>query len=109
VVSPDVELMFVAGQIGMLADGTVPTALEEQADVAFANVVACLAAHGLGPEAVVKLTTFVVTGQSLQVVREARQRHFGAHRPAATLLYVAGLVEPSLLLEVEAVAVRRSD
>jgi enamine deaminase RidA (YjgF/YER057c/UK114 family) len=65
-----------------------------------------LAAHGLGMEAVVKLTSFLVPGQDAQVVREIRQRHFGEHRPASTAVYVPQLVNPAFLLEVEAIAVK---
>jgi len=36
------ELVFVAGQVGMRADGSIPQAFAEQADVAFQNVRACL-------------------------------------------------------------------
>jgi len=100
-------LVFVSGQVGMRPDGAVPATLAEQADVAYANVRACLAAHGLGPASVVKLNTYVVAGQELQEVRDARERHFGAHRPASTLLFVAALARPALLLEVEAVAVKQ--
>jgi 2-iminobutanoate/2-iminopropanoate deaminase len=98
--------VFVSGQVGMRADGSVPATLAEQADAAFGNLAACLAAHGLGLEAVVKLTSYVVAGQDLQVVRDVRQRHFGAHAPAATLVFVAGLVSPALLLEVDAIAAK---
>ena len=35
-----------------------------------------------------------------------RERHFGAHRPASTTVYVPHLASPQLLLEIEAVAVK---
>jgi enamine deaminase RidA (YjgF/YER057c/UK114 family) len=53
VVPAGTELIFIAGQVGMRADGSVPGAFAEQAEVTFQNVRACLAAHGLGVEAVV--------------------------------------------------------
>jgi len=102
------ELLFVSGQVGVRQDGTAPATLAEQADAAFANLRACLAAHGLGPESVAKLNTYVVAGQELKEVRDARQRHLGTHLPASTLLFVAALARPELLLEVEAVAVKRA-
>jgi enamine deaminase RidA (YjgF/YER057c/UK114 family) len=100
------ELVFIAGQVGMRADGTVPTVFAEQAEVTFANLSACLAAHGLGVEAVVRLGVFVLPGQDFTVLRAARERHFGTHRPASTTVYVPQLASPAFLLEVEAVAVR---
>jgi enamine deaminase RidA (YjgF/YER057c/UK114 family) len=106
VVPPGAELVFIAGQVGMGPDGGVPAAFTEQAELTFRNVRACLAAHGLGVEAVVKLSVFVLPGQDFQALRQIRERHFGTHRPASTTLYVPALAAPAFLLEVEAVAVK---
>jgi NAD(P)H dehydrogenase (quinone) len=106
VVPPGAELVFIAGQVGMRADGSVPAGFAEQADVAFENLRACLAAHGLGVEAVVKLGVFVLPGQDFGALRSIREKHFGAHRPTSTSVYVPHLASPAFLLEVEAVAVK---
>src|SRR5262245_17810830 len=108
VVPAGTTLIFVAGQVGMRADGSVPEAFAEQADVTFRNLRACLAAHGLGVEAVVRLGVFLLPGQDFQILRAARERHFGAHRPASTTVYVPQLASPKFLLEVEAVAAKRA-
>ena len=100
------ELVFVSGQVGMRPDGSVPATLGEQAEVVFSNLRACLSAHGLGMDALVKLTLYLVAGQDVQAVREIRQRHLGAHRPTSTALFVPALFSPEYLLEVEAVAVK---
>jgi enamine deaminase RidA (YjgF/YER057c/UK114 family) len=105
-VAAGTELIFVSGQVGMRPDGSVPDELAEQAEAVFQNLRACLAAHGAGMDAVVKLTTFVVSGQDAQLTREIRLRHFGAHRPASTLVFVPQLLTPAYLLEVEAVAIK---
>lgn len=100
------ELVFVAGQVGMRVDGTVPSAFAEQVELTFSNVRACLAAHGLGVEHVVKLSVFVLPGQDFALLREVRERHFGTHRPTSTTVYVPQLAHPKFLVEVEAIAVR---
>jgi 2-iminobutanoate/2-iminopropanoate deaminase len=105
-VPPGTELLFISGQVGMRPDGSLPASFAEQAELVFSNIHSCLAAHGLGMEAVVKLTSFLVPGQDVQVMREIRQRHFGEHRPASTAVYVPQLVNPAFLLEVEVIAVR---
>jgi enamine deaminase RidA (YjgF/YER057c/UK114 family) len=102
------ELVFVAGQVGMRADGSIPEAFADQADVAFQNVRACLAAHGLSVDAVVKLGVFLLPGQDFQVLRAVRERHFGTHRPTSTTVCVPQLASPGFLVEVEAIAVRRA-
>lgn len=70
------------------------------------NVVAHLAAHGIPPSSIVKLTTFIVAGHDGDAVRAARLKHLGAHRPASTAVFVSQLVDPAWFVEVEAVAAR---
>jgi 2-iminobutanoate/2-iminopropanoate deaminase len=105
-VPPGSELVFVSGQVGVRPDGSVPVSFAEQVEVVFDNLRLCLAAHGVGMEAVVKLTSFLVPGTDVRVMREIRQRHFGEHRPTSTAVYVPQLVNPAFLIEVEAVAVK---
>lgn len=105
-VPPGTELVFVAGQVGMRRDGSVPESFAEQAEITFANLSACLAAHGLGVEAVVKLNVYVLPQQDFLLLRAVRERHFGTHRPASTTVYVPQLAASQFLLEVEAVAVK---
>lgn len=106
VVAAGADLVFIAGQVGMAADGSVPAGLADQAELTFQNLRACLAAHGLGFDAVVRLGVFLLPGQDIQVLRATRERHFGSHRPASTTVYVPALAAAALLLEVEAVAVK---
>ncbi len=108
VVAAGTELVFVSGQVGMRRDGTVPPDFAEQAELTFQNLRACLTAHGLGLDAVVKLGVFVLPGQDFKVLRAARERHFGAHRPTSTSVYVPQLAAPGLLLEIEAIAAKPS-
>ena len=108
VVPPETELVFVSGQVGIRPDGSTPTAFTEQAEVVFENLRACLAVHGLGMESVVKLNTYIVTGQDVHAMRQIRQRYFGTHRPTSTAVYVPALVSPEFLIEIEAVAAKRS-
>jgi 2-iminobutanoate/2-iminopropanoate deaminase len=101
------ELVFISGQVGMRADGSIPPGFAEQVELTLQNLVACLAAHGLGVDAVVKLGVFVVPGQDFQLLRAARERHFGTHRPTSTSVFVPQLASPKFLVEIEAIAARR--
>jgi len=100
------EVIYLSAQLGVRPDGSTPASIEEQADQVFANVVALLRAHGLGPASIVKLSTFLVAGQKGQAVLEAKLKYLGTHRPAATAVYVPQLVDPKWLVEVEAIAAR---
>lgn len=97
-------LLFLSGQLGVRSDGTTPEGIAAQADQAFANIVALLAAHSRAPSDIIKLTTFIVAGADGQAVRDARLKYLGAHRPASTAVYVSALMAPEWLVEVEAVA-----
>jgi enamine deaminase RidA (YjgF/YER057c/UK114 family) len=107
VVSSGSELVFVSGQVGMRSDGSVPESFAEQAELTLLNLRACLAAHDLGLDAVVRLGVFVVPGQDFQVLRAVRERHFGAHRPTSTSVYVPQLASPRFLIEIDAIAAKR--
>ncbi len=100
------ELIFISGQVGVRSDGATPASMAEQADQVFANIVAHLKFHGLSPSNIINLTTFMVAGTDGDAVRAARLNHLGSHRPASTAVFVAALVEPAWLVEVEAIAGR---
>lgn len=88
-------LLFLSGQLGVRADGSTPDTMAAQADQVFANIVALLAAHGLAPSSIVKLTTYMVAGHDGDAVRAARIKHLGPHRPASTAVFVSQLVDPA--------------
>jgi enamine deaminase RidA (YjgF/YER057c/UK114 family) len=108
-VASGTQILFLAGQVGIRPDGSIPDGFAEQAEVTFDNVRACLAAHGLGVDAVVKLSVFVLPAQDLQLLRAVREKHFGAHRPISTTVCVPQLASPAFLIEVEAIAVKSGE
>lgn len=100
------RVLYVSGQVGLRADGSVAESLSEQADQVFRNLGAILEANGFGFSDIVKLTTYIVAGQPGSEVSAARRTHLGAHKPAATAVYVAQLFAPEWLVEVEAIAAK---
>jgi len=100
------DVLFIAGQVGVRPDGILPETFHEQADEAFANIARILAGSGLKAMHLVKMNIFVVYGHPVNVVRDARRKHFGDIRPASTFIYVPQLVEPKYFIEVEGVAAR---
>src|ERR1700731_2141121 len=99
------NLIWVSGTVGMTADGSVPDGVVEQFEVAIANMDACLKAAGAGAEHVVKVTVYLTDVADRAKINPIRQRYFGPHRPASTLIEVAALVLPELKVEIEAQAV----
>ena len=101
------RLVWTAGQIPVAADGTPAPAgdWEAQSRLTFENVGHALAAGGATWADVVKLTIFVVDMAGLPTIRVVRDEFVDVERPpTSSLVQVAGLVLPDLLLEVEAVA-----
>ena len=97
-------LVFVSGQVPVAPDGTIADSLAEQADQVYANLVAVLAAKGIPPSSIVKLQTFVTEDDPHGVVRRAREKYLGEHRPASTAVGVRRLVDPRWKIEIDAVA-----
>jgi enamine deaminase RidA (YjgF/YER057c/UK114 family) len=105
-VGPGSQIAFIAGQLGVRPDGTLPTSLREQAEETFANILRALKGIDMGLANLVRINTYLVAGQSGAEVREVRLRLFGDHRPASTFIYVPQLVLPQYLIEIDAVAAR---
>jgi enamine deaminase RidA (YjgF/YER057c/UK114 family) len=102
---PSGRLVWTSGQVAMTPDGDVPEGWEAQTRLAFENVGRALAAGGARWSDVVKLTVFVVDTTELATFRAVRDEFVdSASPPTSSLVRVAGLVLPDLLVEVEAVA-----
>jgi enamine deaminase RidA (YjgF/YER057c/UK114 family) len=72
-----------------------------QALTAFRIALDALAAAGAGPGAVVRTRMYVTDRTHADPVGRAHGELFGSIRPAATLVVVAGLLDPAMLVEVE--------
>lgn len=100
------DIIYIAGQLGVRPDGSLPASVGEQAEEAFANILRVLAAKDMTIANLVKINTYAVMGQPGDQIRAARLRQFGDHRPASTFIYVPQLVDPKYLVEVEGIAAR---
>jgi 2-iminobutanoate/2-iminopropanoate deaminase len=97
--------VYTAGQIGIdPSKGALVEGLDAQASQAFSNIGAVLAAAGLGPADVVKMTIFMTDLTQFGVVNTIYESFVGAHRPARSTVGVAAL-PLGALVEIEAIAV----
>jgi enamine deaminase RidA (YjgF/YER057c/UK114 family) len=106
--SGDERLLVLSGQVGVRADGSRPEGALDQLDVALDNVERNLRAAGMAVGDLVKLTLYLVGAMDGAARRDVLARHLGDHTSCMTLLYVAGLATPELLVEVDAWASRPS-
>ena len=86
-----------------------PGDVEAQAREVFRIIERALAEGGLTLEDVVRTRMYVVRIEDAHAVSAVHGELFGATRPAATLVQVAGLIDPSLLVEIEAEARARAE
>lgn len=101
--------VWVAGQIGMDADGRLAADLPTQIEQALRNICAVLATAGGQPQDIVRMTWYMRNlGQyevQLKPIGAAWRRVMGRHFPAMTVVEVTRLVERAALVEIEATAV----
>ncbi len=105
-VRPNARWLFISGQVGVYPDGRVGRDAAEQAEIIWSNIRAILESADMGLADIVKLTTYATAREHLPALRAVRERVLAGHRPASTLLIVAGLGQPAWLVEVEAYAAR---
>lgn len=103
-------LVFIAGQVGLRPDGTVPESAEEQIRLAFLRLGAILKHEGLGFEDLVELVSYHVRiDEQLTVFREIKDEFIKSDFPAWTILGIASLARPNMLIEIKAVAAARNN
>jgi 2-iminobutanoate/2-iminopropanoate deaminase len=96
---------YVAGMIARGKDGKVVEGDEfEQAKIIFAKIRNLVEAAGGAMADVVKVTIFVTDITQRQKVWRARSEVFKDDFPTSTLVQVAALAEPTVKVEIEAIA-----
>lgn len=78
----------------------------EQAVNAFNVAFAALGELGLGRDDVVRTRMYITHARDVDDVGRAHKELFDSVRPAASMIIVSGLVDPSLVVEVEVEAFR---
>jgi 2-iminobutanoate/2-iminopropanoate deaminase len=100
--------VFLTGQVAWDLDGNVVGVGDIATQVAkvWENLRAVLADLGAGVDDIVKLTTYTTDRAYRDAIGAERAKHFPAGElPASTFLVVAGLADPDLLVEIEAIAI----
>ena len=98
------DWIWLSGMVGMRADGTIPDGTVEQFQIALDTIDICLREAGGSSDQVVKVQVFMTDIAERASINPIRQRYFGEHRPASTLVEVSALVDPRMKVEIEAVA-----
>lgn len=98
------DRVLVSGTAPIWPDGSCPPDAYQQARRTLEIIVAALTDAGAVPTDVVRTRMYLVDAADAGAVGRAHAEVFGATRPAATMVVVAGLLDPRWRVEIEAEA-----
>jgi enamine deaminase RidA (YjgF/YER057c/UK114 family) len=98
------DRVLVSGTAPIWPDGSVDPDPAAQARRCFEIILTALAEAGAGPGDVVRTRIYITDVAVAEAVGRVHGELFGAIRPAATMVVVAGLLDPRWLVEIEAEA-----
>jgi len=101
-----VRWLFGAGQVGVEPDGTIGEGIESQAELVWRNIGEVLSSAGMEISDIVQLNMLLIDRADQPAAAAMRARVLGDHRPASTLMYVAGLKDPAWRIEIDYIAAR---
>jgi enamine deaminase RidA (YjgF/YER057c/UK114 family) len=99
------DRVLVAGTAPVWPDGSCDPDPERQAARCLEIIVAALREAGAEPRHVVRTRMFLTDAADWEAVGRAHGAVFGEARPAATMVVVAGLLDPRWKVEIEAEAI----
>jgi enamine deaminase RidA (YjgF/YER057c/UK114 family) len=98
------DRVLISGTAPIWPDGSVDPDVAAQALRCFEIILAALAEAGGQPRHVVRTRMFLVEAADAVAVGRVHGEIFGDVRPAATMVIVAGLLDPRWRVEIEAEA-----
>ncbi len=99
------ERVLVSGTAPIWPDGTCPPDAGEQARRCFEIIGVALADAGATLDDVVRTRMFLISADDAEAVGRVHGELMARARPAATMVVVAGLLDPRWKVEIEAEAV----
>jgi 2-iminobutanoate/2-iminopropanoate deaminase len=107
--APSGRTVYVSGQVSMDAEGNVVGEgdITAQTEAVLEHVKTVVEEAGGGMEDIVKLTVFITDMRLYDEIHEVRRRYFEEPFPASSMVEVSALIDPRLLIEIEAIAVVR--
>jgi 2-iminobutanoate/2-iminopropanoate deaminase len=105
--APAGRTIYVSGQVSMDAGGNVVGEgdVRLQTETVLEHVKTVVEGAGGGMEDIVKVTVFITDMGLYDEIHEVRRRYFEEPYPASSMVEVPALIDPRLLIEIEAVAV----
>ena len=107
--APAGRTVYVSGQVAFDAEGNVVGEgdIKLQTETVLEHVKTVVEEAGGGMEDIVKVTVFITDMGLYDDIHEVRRRYFEEPFPASSMVEVSALIDPRLLIEIEAIAVVR--
>ena len=100
--SPE-RLLFISGTMGLDEQGHIGKSIDEQLELIWSNINGILRHADMTAQNIVKVTTFLTDPSFADANAKWRMKALG-NQPVATTSVVVQTLDPSWLLEIEAVA-----
>ena len=101
----EARTLHVSGQVGVSPeDGSLPPDFAGQCRQAILNIEAVLSEANMTLNNIVKMSFFLTRREDMATLIDVRKELLDGVRPAITTLFVAGLVDPDWLVEIEVIA-----
>ena len=98
--------VHISGQVGATPEGKLLEGFEEQARQTWHNIIGCLDAADMDVGDIVKVTHYITRSSDIAASREIRDEMLDGQTPTSTLMVVAALAHPALLVEIEVIAAK---
>jgi len=101
------DFIYIAGQIGLNPDGSMPNSDERQFSNAFDRLKLIIESAGASLDSIVELVSYHVGLQSeghLATFMKVKNDYISASYPTWTILGIESLARPGLVIEIKAVA-----
>lgn len=93
--------LFISGQTPE-QDNFIPDNIESQVEIIMNKIEEIILCNNAKISNIVKMNIFITDTSYLKAVREKVSSFLGDTKPAMTLVVVAGLINPSYMLEIDA-------
>ncbi|MGE4218536.1 MAG: RidA family protein [Alphaproteobacteria bacterium] len=105
-VPPGARWLFIAGQIAIADDGSIPAGIEAQTDMIYQNIGKILKSANMGYEDLVWVNSFLADIEDRIVFNKTRAKYHGDAKPVSASSFVKMLVKPELRVEIQAIAAK---
>ncbi|QZY50721.1 RidA family protein [Leucobacter tenebrionis] len=100
------DLVFISGQVGFEADGSVPESFERAIELTYAELKRALDAQNVGYEDLVRVNVYIthLDQEKLAIWRSTRDRIVDAPEPSASTVIGVYSLYNGATIEIDAVA-----